>query len=83
MKNKVEKEWEKEFDYFNKRVTPCRRAIMEIFEEEERHLSAEEVYMLLRERGEKVGIATVYRNLDLLSHGVSAPGKLWRWQGTL
>ncbi len=67
MKNKVEKEWEKEFDYFNKRVTPCRRAIMEIFEEEERHLSAEEVYMLLRERGEKLGIATVYRNLDLLS----------------
>lgn len=67
MKNKVEKEWEKEFDYFNKRVTPCRRAIIEIFEEEERHLSAEEVYMLLRERGEKVGIATVYRNLDLLS----------------
>ena len=52
MKNKVEKEWEKEFDYFNKRVTPCRRAIMEIFEEEERHLSAEEVYMLLR-KGER------------------------------
>lgn len=63
----MEKIWEKEFDYFNKRVTPYRRAIIEIFEEEGRHLSAEEVYILLKKKQEKVGIATVYRNLDLLS----------------
>lgn len=63
----MERKWEKEFDSFNKRITPHRRAILKVFEEERRHLSAEEVYMVLKKKSEKIGIATVYRNLDLLS----------------
>ncbi|MDK2897104.1 MAG: Fur family transcriptional regulator, ferric uptake regulator [Candidatus Atribacteria bacterium] len=60
-------EWKKQFNRFNKRMTPCRQAIIDIFEEKRKHLSAEEVYILLRKKRRKVGMATVYRNLDLLS----------------
>lgn len=49
------------------RLTPQRRLVMEIFlENRERHLSAEEVYQLGRDRGEEIGLATIYRTLELL-----------------
>ncbi|MEN3202334.1 MAG: transcriptional repressor [Atribacterota bacterium] len=57
--------WREVFRSFNKRVTPSRYAIVEVFEEKKKHLSAEEVYECLRAKKKKVGIATVYRNLDL------------------
>ncbi len=40
---------------------------MEVLQEKERHLSAEEVYECLKEKNRRVGIATVYRNLELMS----------------
>ncbi len=49
------------------RFTPQRRLVLEIFlENRDRHLSAEEVFNFSRERGEEIGLATIYRTLELL-----------------
>lgn len=46
------------------KVTTPRLKILEILENaEERHLSAEDVYKILLEAGDEVGLATVYRVL--------------------
>jgi Fur family ferric uptake transcriptional regulator len=51
------------------RLTPQRERMLELFERlgEGRHLSAEEAHQQLREAGEQVSLATVYRTLRLLS----------------
>ena len=64
---KVKEKWKKVFELSRKRITPSREAIVEVLEERGRHLSAEEIYSYLKEKQHKVGIATVYRNLELLS----------------
>jgi len=49
------------------KFTPQRRLVLEVFlENEADHLSAEEVYQLAREKDREIGIATIYRTLDLL-----------------
>lgn len=49
------------------RLTPQRKLVLKIFlENKERHLSAEEVFRLSREKGEDIGLATIYRTLELL-----------------
>ena len=49
------------------RLTPQRRLVLEILSEnKDLHLSAKEVYQALRKKGYEVGVATVYRTLDLL-----------------
>ena len=46
------------------KVTLPRVRILEIFEQsEERHLSAEDIYNKIRDAGDEVGLATVYRVL--------------------
>ena len=46
------------------KVTLPRVRILEIFEQsEEKHLSAEDIYNKIREAGDEVGLATVYRVL--------------------
>ena len=46
------------------KVTLPRVRILEIFEQSnERHLSAEDIYNKIRESGDEVGLATVYRVL--------------------
>ena len=46
------------------KVTLPRVRILEIFEQsEERHLSAEDIYTKIKEAGDEVGLATVYRVL--------------------
>ncbi|QPM67559.1 Fur family transcriptional regulator [Atribacter laminatus] len=60
-------EWEKVLKKHNIKVTSSRMAIVELFEENRKHLSAEEVHEFLKKRNQKAGIATVYRNLDLLT----------------
>ena len=46
------------------KVTLPRVRILEIFEQSsERHLSAEDIYSKIREAGDEVGLATVYRVL--------------------
>jgi Fur family transcriptional regulator, ferric uptake regulator len=49
------------------KVTPQRRLVLEVFlENEADHLSAEEVFQLARAKDREIGIATIYRTLDLL-----------------
>lgn len=49
------------------KLTPQRRLVLEVFlENESDHLSAEETYNLARAKDREIGIATVYRTLDLL-----------------
>ncbi|MHB1126426.1 MAG: Fur family transcriptional regulator [Bacillota bacterium] len=50
------------------KVTPQRRVILKAFvDNAEQHLSAEEVYGIVKERHPEIGLATVYRTLDLFA----------------
>ena len=49
------------------KMTPQRKQILQIFVDRPEHLSAEDVYGILREQDSEIGLATVYRALDLLS----------------
>lgn len=50
------------------KLTPQRKEILQIFidSEDVKHLSAEEVYELLQQKEFDFGLATVYRNVELL-----------------
>ncbi len=51
------------------KMTPQRKEILQIFvnHPDNHHMSAEDVYNILRENQSEIGLATVYRALDLLS----------------
>ena len=50
------------------KVTPQRQTILQTFMEHvDRHLSAEEVYTLVKYPNPEIGLATVYRTLDILA----------------
>lgn len=50
------------------KLTPQREATVRVLlENEEDHLSAEEVFMLVKDKFPEIGLATVYRTLELLS----------------
>lgn len=50
------------------KLTPQREATVRVLlENEEAHLSAEDVYLLVKEKAPEIGLATVYRTLELLS----------------
>ncbi len=51
------------------KMTPQRKEILQIFVDHSdyHHMSAEDVYGILREKKSEIGLATVYRSLDLLS----------------
>ena len=50
------------------KITPQRQTILQTFLEPlDRHLSAEEVYMLVKHQNPEIGLATVYRTLDILA----------------
>ena len=50
------------------KITPQRRAILEILlENDNKHLSSEEIYDLVRVSCPEIGLATVYRTMQLLS----------------
>ncbi|MFS8580873.1 MAG: transcriptional repressor, partial [Novibacillus thermophilus] len=50
------------------KLTPQREATLRVLlENEEKHLSAEDVYLLVKEKAPEIGLATVYRTLELLS----------------
>jgi len=52
----------------NYKLTPQRRVIVSVFlDNADRHLSAEEMYDLVREEYPDIGLATIYRTLDLLA----------------
>lgn len=50
------------------KLTPQREATLRVLlENEEDHLSAEDVYLLVKRKAPEIGLATVYRTLELLS----------------
>jgi Fur family transcriptional regulator, ferric uptake regulator len=50
------------------KLTPQRQTILQTFlEHVDRHLSAEEVFMLVKHQNPEIGLATVYRTLDILA----------------
>lgn len=50
------------------KLTPQRESTVRVLlEHEEDHLSAENVYLLVKEKSPEIGLATVYRTLELLS----------------
>jgi len=51
----------------SKRRTPQRTAITEVLQTSDRFRSAQEIHEQLRARGEKIGLATVYRTLQDLA----------------
>ena len=63
------------FDHFCNRLrnhsyklTPQRQTILQTFiENVDRHLSAEDVYLLVKNQYPDIGLATVYRTLDILA----------------
>lgn len=50
------------------KLTPQREATLRVLlEHEEDHLSAEDVFLLVKNKAPEIGLATVYRTLELLS----------------
>lgn len=50
------------------KLTPQREATVRVLlEHEDDHLSAEDVYLLVKEKSPEIGLATVYRTLELLT----------------
>src|SRR5690625_1599415 len=50
------------------KLTPQREAtLLVLLEHESGHLSAEEIFLLVKEKAPEIGLATVYRTLELLS----------------
>jgi Fur family ferric uptake transcriptional regulator len=50
------------------KMTPQRQTILQVLaRNRDRHLSAEDLHLLLQQQGAEIGIATVYRTLDLLT----------------
>lgn len=50
------------------KLTPQREATVKVLlENEEDHLSAEDVFLLVKKKSPEIGLATVYRTLELLS----------------
>ena len=59
------------------KVTPQRQKILQTFiDNQEKHLSAEDVYSLLQADSPDIGLATVYRSLEMLD-------RVWRRQEPL
>lgn len=52
----------------NYKLTPQREATVRVLlEHQDDHLSAEDVYLLVKEKAPEIGLATVYRTLELLN----------------
>ena len=49
------------------KMTPQRQIVLQVFlKQDDKHFSAEEVHKILRDQEYEIGLATVYRTLDLL-----------------
>ena len=58
--------WQGRFRGAGFRVTAPRQAILDTLSKTQRHLSAEEIYMAVHKTYPAVGLATVYRTLEIL-----------------
>lgn len=67
MKQQIER-IKKELHGAGYKLTPQREATLTVLlEREEDHLSAEEIFLLVKEKAPEIGLATVYRTLELLN----------------
>jgi Fur family ferric uptake transcriptional regulator len=67
MENRIER-IKKHLHSQSYKLTPQREATVRVLlENEEDHLSAEDVYLLVKEKSPEIGLATVYRTLELLT----------------
>jgi Fur family transcriptional regulator, ferric uptake regulator len=67
MENRIER-IKKQLHSQSYKLTPQREATVRVLlEHEEDHLSAEDVYLLVKEKSPEIGLATVYRTLELLT----------------
>ena len=60
-------EFERSLHTGNYKLTSQREAIFELLKNTEGHLTAEEIYELIKERNPDIGLSTVYRTLRLLT----------------
>jgi len=58
--------WVEELSARGYKITPQRRLILDILSSTQRHLTAEEIGLRVREIEPSISLATVYRNLNLL-----------------
>ena len=58
--------WHGEFRGCGYRMTIPREIILQVLDESKEHLSAEDIYMGVHHVYPAIGLATVYRTLDLL-----------------
>lgn len=67
MKQRIER-IKKELHSKGYKLTPQREATLTVLlERESDHLSAEEIFLLVKDKAPDIGLATVYRTLELLS----------------
>src|SRR5699024_6392967 len=67
MKQRIER-IKKELHSKGYKLTPQREATLTVLlERESDHLSAEEIFLLVKDKAPEIGLATVYRTLELLS----------------
>jgi len=67
MKDRLERIKE-ELQRQNYKMTPQRESTIRVLlENEEDHLSAEDIYLRVKEKSPDIGLATVYRTLELMS----------------
>ncbi|WP_188206075.1 ferric iron uptake transcriptional regulator [Alkalibacillus aidingensis] len=67
MENRIE-QIKKQLHSQSYKLTPQREATVRVLlEHEEDHLSAEDVYLLVKDKAPEIGLATVYRTLELLT----------------
>ncbi|MCF8010388.1 MAG: transcriptional repressor [Clostridiales bacterium] len=63
---KIKKEVEEKLRTRDYKLTPKREDVLKVLAENKgKHLSAEEIYNLVKEKSPDVGLATVYRTLEL------------------
>jgi len=60
--------WHGRFRGRGYRITVAREAILDVLNQTEEHLSAEDVYLAVHNDYPNVGLTTVYRTLELLVH---------------
>ncbi len=60
--------WHKDLRKHSCRITVPRQVILDILSKEDKHLCAEDIFLKVHKRYPDIGLTTVYRTLNLLTH---------------
>ncbi len=66
MMNREKQTWDERFRKEGFRFTEPRKIILEVLSNTNEHPSAEDIFMIVRKKHPKIGLTTVYRNLEIL-----------------